>query len=514
MVLRLARPHKHPKTSVYYFRQKVPSDLRAKVRRAEVTWSLGAKDPEETKLLHGEAARAQALKWQAMRSEQGYLPHKQIVALAGTLYRAHNEMLENEPEPLTIWDEIDGLHMRVSSSPSKIKKWYGFEADRLLQDNELAVDDQTRFRFIEELHQASLQWAANQRRRAAGDYRPDPDADRFPPWEPSKESEEAAAAPEQADGISLTQLFVWWKRDHLANGKPKKTADDFGHEVRSFVAYLGHDDAEKVTGENVSNWCDQLRNAHELAARTVSDEYLAAIKAIYRTGAGKRTIAVNTIDGVRVKVSKALTTRSKGFTDNEAKDILRCARDVSSSLGGMNETNRLAIRWGPWICAYTGARVTEVMQLRREDLMEEHGIVCIRITPEAGSVKTGNCRLVPLHPLLIEMGLPEVILARSEGPIFFVPKPGGGDDPAICAANVGKKVGRRVREVVRVTDPRVWPSHGWRHRFKTVARDVGIDPHYSDAIVGHEDGRASTSYGETSVKALLREVRKLPRYEV
>ena len=42
----------------------------------------------------------------------------------------------------------------------------------------------------------------------------------------------------------------------------------------------------------------------------------------------------------------------------------------------------------------TGARINEITQLRREDLLVEAGVPCIRITPDAGSVKTDNFRIV------------------------------------------------------------------------------------------------------------------------
>jgi integrase len=42
----------------------------------------------------------------------------------------------------------------------------------------------------------------------------------------------------------------------------------------------------------------------------------------------------------------------------------------------------------PWICAYTGARVNEITQLRANDVVNVDGIDCIRITSEAGTVKT------------------------------------------------------------------------------------------------------------------------------
>ena len=45
MVLMMSRPHKHPKTGVYYFRRAVPADLRTIIGKREELRSLGTKDP-------------------------------------------------------------------------------------------------------------------------------------------------------------------------------------------------------------------------------------------------------------------------------------------------------------------------------------------------------------------------------------------------------------------------------------------------------------------------------------
>jgi integrase len=132
--------------------------------------------------------------------------------------------------------------------------------------------------------------------------------------------------------------------------------------------------------------------------------------------------------------------------------------------------------WSCWrICAYTGARVGEISQLRRQDLIVGYGIRCIRITPEAGTVKAGGYRTAPVHPHLVEQGLVEFIESRPEGPLFCLPKL-ENDDPVTRAGNVAKKVCKWVRETAGISDPRVQPNHGWRHRFKTLARDVDIPP--------------------------------------
>lgn len=75
-------------------------------------------------------------------------------------------------------------------------------------------------------------------------------------------------------------------------------------------------------------------------------------------------------------------------------------------------------------------------------------------------------------------------------------------------------MGRFVRGVLQLPEGRtVAPNHAWRHRLKTVARELGLDRAAIDALQGHADGSASGAYGEWTVAALYREVVKLPRYE-
>ncbi len=55
-----------------------------------------------------------------------------------------------------------------------------------------------------------------------------------------------------------------------------------------------------------------------------------------------------------------------------------------------------AKRWAPWLAAYTGARISELTQLRKEDVLVEGDIHFLRITPAAGLVKADQYRDVPV----------------------------------------------------------------------------------------------------------------------
>jgi integrase len=178
----------------------------------------------------------------------------------------------------------------------------------------------------------------------------------------------------------------------------------------------------------------------------------------------------------------------------------------------MHAHNQRAIRWLPWICALTGARAGEVAQLRASDLKIDKGVYYFYITPEAGRVKTGNFRQVPLHPQLLEQGLVDVFEKRA-GMYVFADIPETKEIGA-RAAGVYGKVAEWIRSEVGITDPEVQPNHAWRHRFATVAREADIAPEYSDVLKGHEDGRAAASYGETPVSVLYRELCKIPKIEL
>lgn len=169
-----------------------------------------------------------------------------------------------------------------------------------------------------------------------------------------------------------------------------------------------------------------------------------------------------------------------------------------------------AKRWVPLLCAMTGARVAEMTQLRKEDVREQDGISFIRITPEAGSVKSGEYRDVPIHPQLVTEGFLKFVEGSASGPLFYAARDrGGGQHPS-------KTVAQRLAKWVRslgIVGAEVDPSHGWRHRFKTVGREIGVDPRVLDALQGHAPRSAGDSYGNISLKARANAINQFPRID-
>ncbi|MES2550632.1 MAG: DUF6538 domain-containing protein [Pseudomonadota bacterium] len=415
----MPRPHKNPKSGIYYFRQKTPVDLVSIFGKNEAGWSLRTKDPELAKALFAEAWKKQAVVWERLRKSPEPLPHKDIVALSGMLYREYMTTLELEPGEPTIWHRVLALLEKAAASPDGREKWYGAEADRLLLEQGIVTDDASRSRLLDELYRSIKQWAEQQLKRAEGDYSPDPKADRFP----TLKSTSRAAPKADFQGPTIRSLFSLWERDHLADGKSPRTVGDFRQKVEALIKFLGHDDARKVTPEDIADWCDDLRHEKGVGARTVSQKYLACVKLIFGVAVEKRKLKENPAKETKVRFSKPIKARPKGFADNEASAILTAALKDPHEFGRRSVENKRAIRWVPWICAFTGARVTEIAQLRTADIVIEHGVHCLRITPDAGSVKTRKYRLAPIHYQLLEQGLLDMVRSLPDGPIFYSLEP-------------------------------------------------------------------------------------------
>jgi integrase len=103
---------------------------------------------------------------------------------------------------------------------------------------------------------------------------------------------------------------------------------------------------------------------------------------------------------------------------------------------------------------------------------------------------------------------------RGKTPLFYsLERQRKADRKNPTYTSVGNKLAEWVRGL-GIKDPLVAPNHGWRHRFKTVARQVRMDAEVRDAIQGHAPRTEGEEYGEVPLDVMLPQIMKLPRYQV
>ncbi len=318
-------------------------------------------------------------------------------------------------------------------------------------------------------------------------------------------------------GKASVPLIATFQAYAVEQGLKPGTAAEWRSMLKALIAFVGHDDAARLTVSDIDRWRDYLltqpgRGGKLRSPGTVKDKYLCALRATLSWAVEKRKLPENVATSVKVRTPSRLKLRERDFTVAEGNAVLEATlvdhRECS-------DYDKRARRWIPWLCAYTGARVNELSQLRGNDVINQNGIWCLRISPEAGTVKNNSVRLIPLHSHVIEQGFLSLAVSHGNDPVFY-------DTSRIKTAGPAnryfKKVGERLRDWVRnevgITDSAVQPNHAWRHTFKTRCIDAGIPERIADAIQGHAPRSVGQSYGSVSLEAKAKAIASLPRFEI
>ena len=319
---------------------------------------------------------------------------------------------------------------------------------------------------------------------------------------------------DEPDPVSLSKLWDDYIKTRTKAGFMKGGGKRMRPVIASLRKFLGHNDAQKVTKKNLLDWRDQLLLTH--SAKTVSDMYLSAVRSLFQWAHENERLPENPAATVKQAKPKKQRSREAGYTDAEAVKVLKASRSYqpnADQLGRIRETPESVNvkRWEPLLCAFSGARVSEITQLRKEDIRQEKERWIMRITPDAGTMKAGHYRDVPLHRQVIAEGFIRFVEEAGQGPLFH-----NGKYPekfAAKAVRMTNQVGTWLQES-GIVPSGVQPNYAWRYRFKTQARDIGADIHVVDGIQGHAGRTASDGYGDVSITAKLRVIDALPDYDL
>jgi hypothetical protein len=77
---------------------------------------------------------------------------------------------------------------------------------------------------------------------------------------------------------------------------------------------------------------------------------------------------------------------------------------------------------------------------------------------------------------------------------------------------VKNRIGEFVRTVI--AEKNVATNHSWRHRFKTVGIEAGIEHRIPDSIKGHPPRNVAQGYAEVTIKTQAAAIAKLARYKL
>ncbi|MCE8523363.1 integrase [Ruegeria pomeroyi] len=416
----------------YHARLVVPKDLRGIVGKSELRAPLGGDYRQALRLLPGAVAQLQHQIAQAEQKagagQRQPGPARYPLApdqLAHSLYvqrLAFDDEIRNSPAyPAVGQIGIDDLLVQRlrdaiagKANDAELGALVGAQIERFRAAGNLdAEPGSNAWREIARaLCHAELEALARVVERDEGDFSGTPSAPII------KDAQPPEKAPEP---ISLKRLWTDYINGRVQAGFMRDNGQRLRPVIESLRKFLKHDDARRVTKKDLLAWRDHLMK--ELSAKTVNDIYLSGVRSVFAWAFENDRLPENVAATVRQPKPKKVYGRERGYTDIEAKGVLKASRAYqpkADEFGYVRESEKGANvkRWVPIICAFTGARVSEITQLRKEDIRKVDGCWVARITPDAGTVKAGDFRDVPLHSQIIKEGFAEFVDAATSGPLF------------------------------------------------------------------------------------------------
>jgi integrase len=477
--------------------------------------SLETSDVATAKTRFGEAYAALVQAWEAMRSIPAALTHKQMLALAGEIRGAIVYAFDDEPGSFRMWAKVLVKNQRATigrSNPLKIstpetiamdmERRFGSFIDIKLAQKGLSISPEQRPVLLQYVRQALDDAAVVNMAKADGDYSNSGAPTKYPEFVPVGASSQITAKPKQQTAYALTFTSVIdeevRRRSAGKDAVPMRgaTVNKFRSAADGFCIFRGSDDATMVTAREGDDWKQSMLREGKLSNNSIKQR-LQNLRTVLQWARqhslGELYPTGNPLDIVKAPAFQTVASDARTYTMDEAATVLLAARQQAEP----------ELRWLPWMCAYTGARINELAQLTPRDFFKVGGDWFFRLTTAGGkTLKTkASERVVPIHPALVQEGLIDYIdtfPTQGKQRLFHVWST--------------QAVQRWVRVKVGLTREELAPSHGWRHLFEDLCMNGGVTDAARSYITGRATGKSSEGYGKSQamLPGLANEMRKVP----
>lgn len=514
--------------NTWYLRVRVPADLtksahgrtlsipvgevsRQVLVRDFVKVSLGTRDPREAKRLFPAAYGAVQEFWSAMREGPKALSHRQMLALAGEIRMAFIAAFDNEPGNPAMWGNV--IKMNEAAKQAKLNPFaiptfdqqrndleerFGKIADAVVATKGAIVDEQTRPRLLRFVLDGLTDAARINQAKAEGDYSDSGETAKYPAFEPTKDTRSKSAAHSETFESVITKEVQRRAAGKTAVPLRGTTEKKYRTAAKEFAAFRKSDLVEGITAKEADSWLQSLLEAGKLSNSTIKQrlQNLSTIVEWAREQSlGGLFPHGNPLALVKPPSHQSVPGAERAYTLGEARIVLKAARNERAP----------ELRWLPWLCAYSGARIQEVAQLTPADFFQIDGLWFFRLTTMGGkTLKTLTSeRRVPIHPDLVAEGLLDFVNAFPAYSTrrMFRPR----SQPLISEWLRGK---------LKITRPELAPNHGWRHLFEDLCLVGGVLDTAKNYITGRTTGASGEGYGksEAMLPGLAREMKKVPSY--
>lgn len=536
--------------ATYYFRQRIPLDLAARMGRRELRRSLGTSNPREarSRLVH---ARAHAeglfdhLRRNPMLTEEDckFYAHWWYQHCLDEAY-GWKQLAGHVPEKAAAINQ-DFIEGRAASEAAIIQELNRGDISRVEFHAQLALEEDGRAqetdgnsvefrRMCHYMMRAALEATRRAKAEEAGDFAyetkdplfkeaPPPPPAPQPPTQPPQQPVVTA----EVSGPTIASLVEPFVSEKEGAGISSKTRNDYRANLALFIQFVGDRPIAAITGEEVVEFkdllrqcptnfrkrlgTDDLREAIRLNAerpiadrlgilnpKTINEKYLSNLKAFFDWARDNKHVRQSPAEGVRVAQAKgkaqAVDERAP-FTIKELQSIF----EQPNFTGPGERGHRF---WAPLIALFSGMRLNEIGQLRTEEIEELHGMPHFAVREEAEDQRVkseAGKRLVPVHPELVALGFMDYARRQKPGRLF--PAWAMGND-GYYSSPFSKWFGRFLT-AAKVKSPKN-AFHSFRHNAADALDEV-VEGRVRDKFLGHASDGVRGRYGSKPPKQVWSE---------
>ncbi|WP_041588363.1 DUF6538 domain-containing protein [Thalassolituus oleivorans] len=537
-------PFKHPKTSIYYLRVRIPVDLKsAYAPTSEVKKSLKTKDLSLAKARFAVAYAKLQEEFSIKRLTGTEKTPKSVTTNKMTLRDIGilaDRWLQDELTETRRSMSFDHLHAADSDKYLSyheaivIPAWekdqehltglirvLGDSIDRTLENSNVVLDraDPLYITLVRVVTEKSAELARITYDNVSvfgNNNTPQPSRNRL--------STEIA---------TISTAFDRYKMAQVAAKTDTNKIQDYEPSVNMLIALIGDLDAREVKKRDISEYMDflhqlptrppkaikslppqeQAQIAREqglstLSPTTVSNK-VKHLSAFFAWCVEREYIAENPCTSIKKPKRKPSNSIENDYTKEELEEIFKLPMFTNGE-EPLRADFGAAWFWLPILAYYTGARPKELAQLYRKDLMQSEGIhfIAIRDIESDQTLKTPAAqRKIPIHDDLIKLGFIRYIESLSAtSRVFPHLKP---DSRGSYSYHLSRRFSERLKTLNEALQ-RKKPLYALRHAFKTSMRDAGVSEDVHDSITGHSGPSVGRQYGKTSIEATKKAIDLVP----
>ncbi|GGN51413.1 integrase [Novosphingobium indicum] len=519
----------------YEVRLQVPKALRVHVGKGELKRSLGGDFAKARRVYHTTVSEFQQIVENARQQEapqplplarpvQELPTHDEINAASYAHFRVRMENMRGKNmspsgrQARSRAERINALHemlaFQLDTAEAELWSTMSGEATWLCTDMGWRIPaDSDEFDYLSQsMMRARIQALKNELRRLEGQFGADPDADPLFGQKPPE------PMPQKVNLGDLVKRFQS-ARQHKWSGSTQKNYAIIFRVIEEICGKattldrIDHDYCVEVwqtlkkLPANFQKHPDTrgkpIAEAIEIAARaghpTISpatiNGHLNKFAALIRFGRDKGWIVGNPMEDIEEPDPVPAREKRDAFTTEQLNLIFGSA---PWSDGPDAEPERPSRYWAPLIALFSGARLSEICGQRVDEMIDERDVKAFhfRLRPDDRSIKSGESRKVPVHPVLIELGFWDFVeAARKSGREMLFPD--------VKRDRLGKWGDSTSKWFARLVDKlelrgRLLSFHSLRHTFEDALREADLhNTAIGNELTGRWTSGVSKDYGSS-----------------